>query len=452
VASLIGSLPAAAAPADPAVISLAPDHGEPLLLRSSVAQTAAGLRSFSTKDAQHWPVFADQMAALARFLAELYRTPPPRIDAGSVSEIIELAKLGRRYRDLGGGGMVDLLRTLPMAMADLLDDHFESPRLKGALAALSVMDVCQGPIAGGTAFTFLHRHVGAQPGIFSDRLRLSGGAATLVSTLAQRAQALGVTIQPGATVLQVLVRNGRVTGIALDSGEEITARTVVSSLDPYRSLLELLDPVHLDPETIHAVRNIRFRGVTTKVLLALEALPKVPGTAAPLTGAALIAPDIRYVERAYDATKYGRCSEDPVIEIRFPSVAQPTLAPNGQHVAIVHIQCTPYRLREDGDERESVVDRAIAILDRYLPGFAASIKALEVLSPADLEARLGVREGAVSQGEMMLDQILFMRPVPGFSRYATPIPGYFLCGAGTHPGAGITGASGLLASRAALAG
>ena len=452
VAGLIGSLPAAAVPADPAVISLAPDDGAPLLLRSSLAQTAEGLRVFSAKDSQHWPVFATQMAALARFLAELYRTPPPRIDAGSVSELIELAKLGRRYRDLGGGGMVDLLRTLPMAMADLLDDHFESPRLKGALAALSVMDVCQGPIAGGTAFTFLHRHVGAQPGVFSERLRLSGGAATLVSTLAQRAQALGVTIQTGAPVRQVLVRNGRVAGVALDSGEEITARTVISSLDPYRSLLELLDPVHLDPETHPRRPQHPLPWRDDQGAACPRGAAEVPGTTAPFTGAALIAPDIRYVERAYDATKYGRCSQNPVIEIRFPSVAQPTLAPSGQHVAIVHIQCTPYRLREDGDEREAVVDRAIATLDRYLPGFAASIKALEVLSPADLEGRFGVREGAISQGEMMLDQILFMRPVPGLSRYATPIPGYFLCGAGTHPGAGITGASGLMASRAALAG
>lgn len=450
VAALIGTLPTAAATADPAVVSLTED-GEPLLLRSSIAQTAEGLREVSAKDAQQWPIFAARMAALARFLAELYRVPAPRIDADSFGELVGFAKLGRSYRGLGTAGMVDLLRTLPMAMADLLDDTFESPRLKGALAALSVMDVCQGPIAGGTAFTFLHRNVGAQPGVFSERLRFAGGAATLVSMLAQRAQVAGVTIQTATSVRQVLVRSGRVAGVVLDSGEEIGARTVISSLDPYHSLLGLLDPVHLDPELIHAVRNIRFRGASTKVLLALDGLPEIPGAAAPFEGAVLIAPDIRYVERAYDATKYGRCSEEPVLEVRFPSVSQPGLAPDGQHVAVVHVQCTPYRLREEGDEREAVIDRAIAMLERHLPGFAGRIKALEVLSPADLEERFGVREGAVSQGEMMLDQILFMRPVPGLSRYATPIPGYFLCGSGTHPGAGITGMSGLLASRAALA-
>jgi phytoene dehydrogenase-like protein len=316
---------------------------------------------------------------------------------------------------------------------------------------LGVMDVCQGPIAGGTAFTLAHRHVGALPGVFSERLCLRDGAATLVSALAQRAQTLGITIQTGAAVKQVVIRGGRATGVVLESGEEIAARTVISALDPWRSLLELVDPVHLDPEFIHAVRNIRFRGVTTKVMLALESLPAIPAISGPLTGAILIAPDTRYVERAYDATKYGRCADEPVIELRFPSVLQPNLAPDGQHVAVMHIQCTPYRLRDEGGgAREAVVDRAIATVESHLPGFATAIRELEVLSPADLEERFGLREGAVSQGEMMLDQILFMRPVAGASRYATPIPGYFLCGAGTHPGAGITGTSGLLASRAAF--
>jgi len=253
----------------------------------------------------------------------------------------------------------------------------------------------------------------------------------------------------------VIIGDGRVAGLTLASGEDIAARTVVSSLDPYRSLLELLDPVYLDPELIHAVRNIRFRGVTTKILVALDALPTIPGVNAPLTGAVLIAPSVRQVERAYDATKYGRGSEEPFIEVRFPSVAEPRLAPSGKHVAVVHVQFTPYNLREgrwDKVREKIIADRAFAIIERHIPGFAARAKARAVLSPATLEARFGIREGALSQGELMLDQILFMRPVPGLSRYETPIPGFFLCGAGTHPGPGIIGQSGLLASRAALAG
>jgi phytoene dehydrogenase-like protein len=327
--------------------------------------------------------------------------------------------------------------------------------LKGTLAALGVMDVCQGPIAGGTAYTLLHRHVGAAPGVFSERLRLTGGPATLVSMLAEKARAAGVTLETNVAASRVIVRDGRVAGLTLASGEEIAAHTVVSSLDPYRSLLELLDPVHLDPELIHAVRNVRFRGVTTKILVALDSLPPIAGVNGPLTGAVLIAPSIRHIERAYDATKYGRGSEEPFIEVRFPSVAEPRLAPAGKHVAVLHVQFTPYSLREgrwDRIREKIIADRAFGIVERHVPGFTSRVSARAVLSPAALESRFGVREGALAQGEMMLDQILFMRPVPGLSRYATPIPGYFLCGAGTHPGHGIIGQSGLLASRAALAG
>ena len=452
VARVVGAMPAAEPVADPAVVSLS--DNAPLLLRSSVAQTVEGLSAFSANDARNWPAFAERMSALAGFLAELYRAPPPRIDFDTAGEFLGLANLGRKYRGLGESNMVELLRTLPMALGDLLDDWFESDRLKGTLAALGVMDVCQGPVAGGTAYTFLHRHIGAQPGVFSERLRLPAGAGTLVSVLAGHARAAGVTIETGMGVSRVLLHEGRVAGLALASGEEIAARTVVSSLDPHRSLLGLLDPVHLDPELIHAVRNIRFRGVTTKILVALDSLPPIPGTNAPLAGSIVIAPSVRYVERAYDATKYGRASEEPFIEVHFPSVAQPNLAPAGKHVAVVHVQFTPYTLREGRWDRVRstiIADRAFGIIERHLPGFASRTKARAVLSPAELETRFSVREGAISQGEMMLDQILFMRPVPGVSRYATPIPGYFLCGAGTHPGAGIMGLSGWLAARTALA-
>jgi phytoene dehydrogenase-like protein len=453
IVGLLGGRPATEEVSDPAVVSLA--DNKPLLLRASVADTAAGLSAFSQYDSQNWPAFAERMAELARFLAELYRVPPPRIDFDTAGEFLGLASLGRKFRGLGKSGMIELMRTLPMALGDLLDDWFESDRLKGTLAALGVMDVCQGPIAGGTAYTLLHRHIGAAPGVFSERVRLKGGATTLVSVLADKARAAGVTIETGAAANRVMIREGRVAGLTLASGEEIGARTVVSSLDPYKSLLELLDPVYLDPELIHAVRNVRFRGVTTKILVALDSLPLIPSVNAPLTGAVLIAPSIRHVERAYDATKYGRGSEEPFIELRFPSVAEPRLAPTGKHVAVVHVQFTPYNLREgrwDRMREKIIADRAFALIERHIPGFTNRTKARVVLSPAALESRFGIREGAISQGEMMLDQILFMRPVPGLSRYATPIPGYFLCGAGTHPGAGIIGQSGLLASRAALAG
>jgi phytoene dehydrogenase-like protein len=337
-----------------------------------------------------------------------------------------------------------------MSAADWLDDWFESPALKGLLAALAVRDVARGPMSGGTAFTFLHSHVGAKAGVFGERLRLRSGATALIVALAEQARAVGVVIETGVAAQAVIVREDRVAGLHLASGESIRCRQVFSSLHPTRSLLELLGSQHLEVEHIGAVRNIRYRGATTKILLALEALPPAP---LPLSSAFVIAPSARHIEQAYDAIKYGRCSEDPTLELRFPSVTQSGLAPPGRHVAVLHVQFTPYALREQNwnQIRDRVADRAIARVEQCLPGFSARIRERVVLAPPDLEARFGLPEGAVSHGETMLDQILFMRPVAGWSQYAMPVSGFFLCGPGTHPGQGITGMSGWLAAKASFA-
>ncbi|MGB5131368.1 MAG: NAD(P)/FAD-dependent oxidoreductase [Steroidobacteraceae bacterium] len=441
-------LPGAVTP-DPVTIALG--DGEPLQLRRSIAATAEGLKSRSAKDAAAWPAFCARMRALSGFLAELYRRAPPQLEAAGLADYLALAKLGLKFRGLGKAGMVDLLRALPMPIGDLLDDWFESGPLKGALAALGVADLCQGPASGGTALNFLHRHVGAEAGVFGDRLRLQTGGGALVAAFADRARAANVTIETGAEVRRLLVADDRVSGVELASGEEIRSGSVISGLDPYRSLLELLDPVHLDPEFIAAIRNIRYRGVTSIVLLALEGLPSIPGLAAAPSGSILIAPSVREVERAFDASKYGRCSEEPVVELRFPSVTQSKLAPMGRHVAMLRVQYTPYRLRDRdwARMRDNVAKRAVALVERHVPGFTDRVRHFAVLTPADLETQFGLREGAVSRGELALDQMLFMRPVAGASSYAMPVPGLFLCGAGTHPGYGMTGLSGLHAARAA---
>lgn len=438
---------------DPTMVALT--DGQPLLLKRGVGDTAGGLRRFSARDADRWPAFAHHVQVITKFLGALYRVPPPRIDASSVGEFFTLAKLGRGLRGLGKREMIEVLRTIPLSAAEWLGDWFESDQLKGLLGALAVTDLAQGPMAGGTAFTFLHRHVVAEMGVFGERLRFQGGPSALIAQLADRARSAGVEIATGATVDRIVVRDDRVDGVRLASGEETGCREVVSSLDPYRTLLELMDPVHLDPEFIHAVTNIRFRGASTKVLVALDSLPPIAGVSGGASTAGLmIADSIRHLEKASDAVKYGRCSEEPFIEIRFPSVGQPGLAPAGKHVAVLHVQYTPYRLREgvwDGIS-DHIGARAVALVDRYLPGFADRVLDLAVFTPKDLEQRFGLREGAVSKGEMMLDQILFMRPVAGWSRYAMPVPGLFLCGSGTHPGGGITGMSGWLAAQAVLAG
>ncbi len=426
--------------AGPAMLVLG--EGEPLALHHDVARTCEALRSVSKADAESWPKFAAHVSALTGFLGELYRKTPPLIEASGFGEMLSLASLGLKFRGLGKAGMIDLMRTLPMQASDWLDDWFESDSLKGALAGLAVRDVGQGPMSGGTAFNFLHQHVGAKAGVFGERLRLKAGPMALVTALAERARAVGVVIETGTAVDKVIVREDRVVGARLAAGEEVACRNVLSSLDPHRSLFELLDPVHLDPHFMQAVNNIRYRGVATKVLVALDSLPPTLTSA----NAMMIAPSIRYVERAYDAVKYGRSSEEPVVEIRFPSVNRAGLAPSGKHVAVLHVQFTPYA------SRDSIADRAIALVETHLPGFSSRVKERVAFSPIDLESKFGLREGALSQGEMMLDQILFMRPVAGASRYEMPVPGFYLCGASTHPGGGITGMSGLLAAQSVLKG
>lgn len=442
-------LPAAVAP-DPCAVALG--EGGPLAICRTPAATAEALRRFSAKDAAAWPAFAAEMHALAGFLGELLRRPAFALEATGRRELMSLAGLGLRYRALGRRRMAELLRALPVALADLLDDWFEHERLKGLLAAIGTADLPQGPMAGGSALALLHRHVGAAAGVFGERLRLQTGGAALVTALADRARACGARVETGAGVRQILVREERVAGVALASGEEIACRNVVSGAGVGRTLLELVDTAHLDTEFIEAVRHIRYRGVTSFVLLGLNGLPAIPGFAGPPAGSFWIAPSIRHAERAHDGAKYGRISEDPVVELRFPSVTQPNLAPPGMHVAMLRVQYTPWRLREGGWEtaRVTMAERALAAVERQVPGFATRIAHQAVLAPPDLEVRFGLTEGAVSRGEVALDQLLFMRPVAGFGRHGTPLPGLYLCGAGMHPGPGLTGLSGLLAARAAL--
>lgn len=425
-------------------------EGEPLRLERSVAATAAGLRTHSARDAEAWPAFAARMESLAGFLGQLYRLPAPAIDPESLHDYLDLLRIGRSFRALGRNDMVELLRAVAMPVADLLDDSFESPRLKGALAALAVSDLCRGPASGGTSLALLHRQVGAAAGAFGERLRLAGGPGVLIAALAERARLAGVTIETGAQAQAWVVDGERVAGVRLASGEEVRCNKLLSALDPHRSLLELLDPAWLDPNLVAAVRNIRYRGATSYLLCALYELPEVPGLGVPPAGGLWIAPSMRDVERAYDAAKYGRCSDEPVIELRFPSLVQRDLAPEGRHVAVLRVQYTPWLLRNSSwnEQRDGLADRVLVRVERELPGFSGCVLAVHVLTPVDLAERYDLREGAVSRGETMLDQMLLTRPVPGCARHATPMPGLWLCGAGTHPGPGLTGLSGLLAARA----
>lgn len=436
------------------VVSLLPG-GDSLYIDPDVPRAADALRRFSPNDARRWPAFATMIAELAGFLEALYAAPPPRIDAATVAEHVAMLGLGRRLRKMGKPRMVELLRTLPMSASELLDDWFESDALKGTIGGQAVTRLCQGPRSGGTAFTLLHHQVGRATGAVRAPFAVRGGVGALAGALAASARVAGVEVRTGVDVVRVQRSATRATGVELSTGEVIAARQLVSTADPRQTLLHLCDPSRLAPEIVSAVRNVRYRGAWAKVNLALDAKPTFAGVKddAQLRGAISVAPTLDYLERAYDATKYGRVSDHPYLDVRIPSLADASLAPPGKHVMSVHMQYAPYRLR-DGEwneaARNALGDRVMATLESLAPGIGATVLRRQVLTPLDLESTYSLPEGNAYDGEMMLDQILFMRPIAGLNRYRTPIAGLFLCGSGTHPGGAIAGGAGVLAAKEIL--
>jgi phytoene dehydrogenase-like protein len=402
--------------ADPwAAVALA--GAEQLELSSNIQRSVEAIRRHSQKDAAKWPEFCARMHSIAGVLAELYSQPAPDVETTQLGELLRLGLLGLRVKRLGRQGMIDLLRLLPMSIADVLDEWFENDALKAALGIAGVMHLRQGPRSGATAFNFLHHHVGSPAGVF--RLPASNLGRVLAGLP-------GVEVRRGAAVTRIKVARGSVTGVVLDSGDELPASLVISSADPRATLLGLLEPGWLDPGFVRAVGNIKCRGVAAQVSLTLAAEPSFTTLA--------VAPSLTYLERAYDDVKYGRTSAHPWLEARAV----------GRRVE-VHVQYVPHTITD----RDALGDLVAQQLADHVPGLRESITASALLLPADLAAQ-GLTEGQRYHGDLTLDQVLFMRPVPGWTRYRMPVGGLYLCGAGTHPGGGIAGGAGRLAARQIL--
>lgn len=412
---------------DPWIAAALPGGGRLELWRDPV-RSADAIRRLSTRDAARWPEFCDRMARFARVLEKLYTAPPPDILSKDWRELARIAGLGIHVRRLGRRGMEAFLRLLPMPVADLLDDWFESDALKGVLAGAAMMDLCQGPRSGGTAFRLLHHHVGNVPGVFRS-------VRTNIRWILEKRP--GISLRHRAGVTRIAVRERRAVAVVLESGEEIAARCIVSGVDPRRTLLDWLDPGWLDPEFTRAVRHIRSRGVVARVVLTLDGEPGFNRLA--------LAPSLDYVERAYDDAKHARMSAHPYIEAH--------AADSPAHAVVAHVQYVPYALSNgawDEAKRAALGERVVAILDRASPGFGARVTARRVLVPPDLEALYGYPQGQAHHAELALDQALWMRPLPDCAAYRTPIEGLYLCGPATHPGGAIAGASGANAARIVL--
>lgn len=379
--------------------SVALPEGGKLELWHDIGRTVEALRHMSVRDAAQWPDFCRRMAVLARVLERMYTELPMNpVDP----------RLAFRVRRLGRQGMEDLMRVLPMSVAELLDDWFECDALKGALGAMGILHLQQGPRSGGTAFRLLHHHVGSPEGVFRP------ARSNLGFVLSQRP---GVEVRR-AVVEKILLEGGRVVGVVLAGGEEIAAPLVVSGADARRSLLELADPAWLDPELVRALGHIRRRGVVARVFFKTRDGPSL-----------VVAPSLDYLEQAYDAAKYGRVSRQPYLEMFSHEV---------------HFQYAPYH-RADGEWNDARRSELAGIARRLLPHVGDAEAA--VMAPTDLEAGEGWPEGQAYHAELALDQALWMRPLPELARYRTPIEGLWLCGPATHPGGGVAGASGYNCAR-----
>ncbi|HEY0671324.1 MAG TPA: NAD(P)/FAD-dependent oxidoreductase [Longimicrobiales bacterium] len=428
--------------------------GRALAIWRDAQRSYASIRSHSPRDSQQWTPFAERLNKLAGFLASLYAASPPRPIGGGARELVDMALLGRRARALGKTDMIELLRVLPMSMAELLDDWFELDPLKAAVGAGGINGIQQGVRSAGTSFVLLHHHIGQSAGGFRMRQRYRGGVGALSAVLANAARAAGVEIRLETEVTQIIVKDWTAHGLLLGDADAIPAATVLASTSARTTLIDLVDVAQLDPEFVHAVGNVRARGVKARVHLALNRLPSFRGVdAEALRGVISIAPDLNYIERAYDDAKYGRMSARPVLEVRIPSLTDASLAPAGKHSMSIDVQYAPFQLRSGPwteTERTALGDAVIRTLTEYAPDLHSLLIDRRVLTPADLQDNYALPEGSLDYAELGLDQILFMRPLGELARYATPIQNLYLCGADTHPGRALTGASGRLAARTIL--
>ena len=442
----------------PPVDAFAPARdGRALVLWSDRPRAADEIRAFSSKDADRYSPFLDSFAKIAGVLRGLNAAAPPDIDRAGAADVLELLKTSRRFRALGKRDAYALLRWMPMAVADFVSEWFDSEPLRATIAAGGVPGAFLGPrSAGSTALLLL---LGAGEGHpIAAGWSVKGGPGALADALAAAARQAGVDIRLNAGVARVNVTDGIATGVTLASGDSLSARIVVSNADPKRTLLGLVDPMHLDPETLRRVQHIRTNGTLAKMNFAVSRLPVFTSLAnrdpqqraIVLSGRIRLAPHIDGIERAFDAAKYGGFSTEPWIELTVPSLLDPDLAPHGQHVVSAYIQYAPYRLRDTtwDTERDRLADIATKAIEQYAPGFTAAIVARETITPVDLERTYGLTGGHIFHGELALDQLYVTRPLLGWARYETPIRNLFLCGSGTHPGTGLDGRSGANAAKA----
>lgn len=437
------------------VTALTPD-GRALTLYQDVKQSAQEIAAFSQKDAAKYPEFQQSLSKISKVIAEALATTPPDIDHPSSGDLWSMLKTGRAIRNLGKKDMFRLLRWGPMAVADLAAEYFETELLRAIVAARGVFGTFLGPWSAGSALVLLIRAAADAHPAGSASFAV-GGMGAVTQAMASAAKSAGAEIRTGAEVIEIRVHNGAATGVLLSTGEEIPAHAVVSNADPKRTLLKLTDPTHLSPDFVQKLQHYRGNGTVAKVNLALSGLPKFTalknGDTTALQGRIHIGNEIDYLERAFDESKYGNFSRTPYLEATIPSLTDRSVAPEGKHVMSIYMQYAPYKLKGDWEQqRKALGQTVVQTLAQYAPNLPELILTHQIITPKDLEDKYGLTGGQIFHGELALDQFFTMRPLLDWARYRTPIENLYLCGSGTHPGAGLTGGSGANAAREILKG
>lgn len=407
------------------------------------------LEGVEAYDAESWREFYRVTERFARVLNRQLTRVPPRLGSERHRDTLRLLGLGLDLRRLGKANMQSFLRMIGMNLYDELAERFKNPLLGGMLSADATLGSHLGPRSPGTVLTYLYRRCGG-----SELSVPKGGMSALSEAMAERARTAGVEIRTGAKVTSVVVENGRVAAVETEDGERYGSQVVVSGIDPKQTVFDLVGARHFETRFVTRVKNLRGAGNVARLHLALDALPDVQGLENEALGnRLLIAPDADYVERAFNPAKYGEFSEAPVVEMTFPTVHDADLAPAGKHVLAASVQYAPYHLKEGwGDgARDAFLERTLSVLETHMPDLREKVVAAELLVPPDLEKLFGLPNGHWHHTELSFDQFFFVRPVAGAAQYALPLDGLYLCGAGAHPGGGVSGAVGLNAASAILA-
>lgn len=438
--------------------SLSPlPNGDSLARWGDTHKSIREISRFSQKDAEVYPEFSKVMTHMGKFAKAVIDHPAPDINSLRPKELANMLRLGKAFKDLGPDLFHMNIKLVTMSALDFLDQWFESEVLKAPMSVSGIIGTFQGVRSPGTAYVLLHHYMGQLDGAFRSWGFSKGGTGGISMACARAAESYGAEIKTEAPVAKVLIKNGQAYGVVLENGDEYKAKTIISNLDPNQTYLRLVGEQNLEDDIVKQVKRFKFRGSSGKVNLALDRVPEFacrPGIGDHLRGDIAIAPNIDYLEKAFDEAKYGTFSQRPYINAVIPSLTDPTVAPPGKHILSCFVQYAPYNIKEGAENwpkyREAFGDTVVDTMAEYIPGLKDMILYRQVLTPWDLEQKMGLTEGNIFQGELSLEQLLFQRPIAGYAKYKTAIRDLYMCGSGTHPGGGIMGASGELCAKSIL--